>query len=173
MYELRTGASDLYVIVNHLKSQSWTSGNPDPLRTRQANRVVEIYADLRHRGATDVAVVGDFNKGPTNDAPPRHPTLEALFQAGNELVDATTLAAFDSGPRPGTFQSCGVRDRLDYIFLSPQLAAKLTAGGVFRKGLWGAPTNKNPPKSWPIYPEITAPLQAASDHAAIWIDVDL
>jgi hypothetical protein len=35
VYQLRlpTGA-DLYVILNHLKSQSFTSGNPDPLRRR-------------------------------------------------------------------------------------------------------------------------------------------
>jgi hypothetical protein len=46
---------------------------------------------------------------------------------------------------------------------------------VFRKGLWGNPKNKNPPKPevWEIYPEITASQHAASDHAAVWVDLDL
>jgi len=26
---------------------------------------------------------------------------------------------------------------------------------------------------WDIYPEMTAPIRAASDHAAIWVDLDL
>ena len=101
-----------------------------------------------------------------------HPSLEALFRPALGLVDAFSLPQFDPGPRPGTFQSCSLRDRLDYIFLSPELAARVTRGGVFRRGLWGRPTNKNPPEDWEIYPEITESVHAASDHAAIWVDLD-
>jgi hypothetical protein len=89
------------------------------------------------------------------------------------LVDATTLPGFDLGPRPGTFQSCSLRNRLDYILLSPELAQAVTGGGIFRKGLWGTPTNKNPPQAWSIFGEITGSVHAASDHAAVWIDLDL
>jgi hypothetical protein len=39
--------------------------------------------------------------------------------------------------------------------------------------LWGGPTNINPPAQWAIYPDITAPEQAASDHAAIYVDINL
>jgi endonuclease/exonuclease/phosphatase family metal-dependent hydrolase len=77
------------------------------------------------------------------------------------------------GPRPGTFQSCSLRNRLDYILLSEELAGTVTGGGIFRKGLWGDPGNVNPPQAWEIYPEITASVHAASDHAAIWVDLDL
>jgi len=75
--------------------------------------------------------------------------------------------------RPGTFQSCTLDNRLDYILLSPELAETVTDGGVFRKGVWGTPTNIKPPSRWTIYPEITSSRQAASDHAAVWIDLDL
>jgi hypothetical protein len=44
---------------------------------------------------------------------------------------------------------------------------------VFRKGLWGTPTNVNPPADWDVYPEITAARHAASDHAAVWVDLGL
>ena len=89
------------------------------------------------------------------------------------LVDATALPGFDLGPRPGTSQSCSLRNRLDYILLSEELAGTVTGGGIVRKGLWGDPGNVNPPQAWEIYSEITASVHAASDHAAVWADLDL
>ncbi|HLM29347.1 MAG TPA: endonuclease/exonuclease/phosphatase family protein [Acidimicrobiales bacterium] len=175
IYQLRLpgGGDDLFVLLNHLKSQSFTFGNPDPLRSRQSAEVRNIYDRLRAGGAELVVVMGDLNKGPTTHTPPQHPTLEPLLGPDSPLVDAFTLDGFDPGPRPGTFQSCGVRNRLDYILLSPELALRVTAGGVFRKGLWGTPTNVNPPADWDVYPEITAARHAASDHAAVWVDLGL
>lgn len=171
VYTVRCGDHDVFVIVNHLKSQSRTGSEPpDDLRSRQSDRLAAIYRELRRNGTTYVALVGDFNRGPDDGA---HPSLEALFNPRLRLVDAYSLPAFEVGPREGSFQGSSLRDRLDYIFLSPELAACVTRGGVFRKGLWGRSTNVNPPEDWAIYPEITASKHAASDHAAIWVDVRL
>ncbi|WP_433060604.1 endonuclease/exonuclease/phosphatase family protein [Dactylosporangium sp. CS-033363] len=178
--KLESGA-DLYLLLNHLKSQSFASGDPDPLRTRQSTEVRAIYDRLRAEGAEYIAVLGDFNKGPDRHDPKHHPTLEALLDAGTPLVSCYDLDAFgelfdprDTGKeRPGTFQSCTISNRLDYILLSPELAAKVTGGGVFRKGLWGSPENKNPPKLWTTYKELTAAKHGASDHAAVWVDLDI
>jgi hypothetical protein len=41
------------------------------------------------------------------------------------------------------------------------------------RGLWGTSTNKNPPEDWGVYPEITSVHQSASDHAAIFVDVNI
>jgi hypothetical protein len=76
-------------------------------------------------------------------------------------------------PGFGTFQSCTMTNRLDYILLSPELAEKMTGGGVFRRGLWGPPDNTTPPKHWTVYPEILTSTNAASDHAAVFVDLDL
>lgn len=169
--DLGGGGGELVLLVNHLKSQSFTGGNPDLLRSRQSTQVRAIYDEVRAAGAEYVAVLGDFNKGPANDG--THPTLEPLLGPGTPLIDTATLPVFDPGPRPGTFQSCTLRNRLDYILVSPELAARITAGGVFRKGLWGTPTNHKPPRDWPTFPEITRSVEAASDHAAVWIDLNL
>jgi endonuclease/exonuclease/phosphatase family metal-dependent hydrolase len=167
------GGNEIFVLPNHLKSQSFSSGNPDPLRTRQAQRVREIYDDLRAEGAVNIAIVGDFNKGPDRNDPAHHPTLEALLDPGTPLVSVYDLPGFDVGARPGTFQSCSLGNRLDYILLSPELAATAGAGGVFRRGLWGNPKNKNKPADWQIYDEITGSRHAASDHAAVFVDLDI
>jgi endonuclease/exonuclease/phosphatase family metal-dependent hydrolase len=182
LYHLRlAGGVDLFLLLNHLKSQSFSGGNPDPLRTRQSTEVRAIYDRLRAEGAQFVAVLGDFNKGPDPDDPTRHPTLEALLGEGSPLVDAyqhpNFSGLFDAKDidrqRPGSFQSCVLRNRLDYILLSPELADRVTDGGVFRKGLWGNPKNVKRPALWDAYPEITASRQAASDHALVWVDLDL
>jgi endonuclease/exonuclease/phosphatase family metal-dependent hydrolase len=174
VYRLRLASgAEIFVLLNHFKSQSFSSGNPDPLRTRQSTRVRAIYDQLRADGATLIAVLGDFNKGPDPQDPTHHPTLEALLDPGTPLVNVYDLPGFDVGPRPGSFQSCSLRNRLDYILLSPELAATATTGGIFRKGLWGTPSNVNPPRDWKIYPEIDRSRQAASDHAAIFIDLDI
>jgi endonuclease/exonuclease/phosphatase family metal-dependent hydrolase len=176
LFDLRLpSGAELVLLVNHLKSQSFSSGDPDPLRSRQSAEVRAIYDQLRADGVEHIAVLGDFNKGPDRDDPTQHPTLEPLFGPDAPLVDAYGLPGFDVGNRPGSFQTCSITDRLDYILMSPELAAKVTGGGVFRRGLWGNPKNKNPPKpdAWTIYPEIIAARQAASDHAAVWVDVDL
>jgi hypothetical protein len=47
------------------------------------------------------------------------------------------------------------------------------SGPKRRRGLWGTSTNKNPPEDWDVYPEITSVHQSASDHAAIFVDVNI
>jgi endonuclease/exonuclease/phosphatase family metal-dependent hydrolase len=124
VYHLRLrNGTDLFVMLNHLKSQSFIGGDPDPLRTRQAKKVRDIYKQLRKEGAEYIAVLGDLNKGPENKhpkAPP--PTLEALLGPKSPLVNAYTLPQFsgiyddldEDHERPGTFQTCGLPNRLDY-----------------------------------------------------------
>lgn len=172
---LLPSGAELYVLLNHLKSQSFTAGDPDPLRTRQATEVRAIYERLRSAGAEHVAVVGDFNKRPD------HASLRPLLGPDSPLVDAYSLPAFTGlydpldrdHERPGSFQSCTIGNRLDYILLSPELAERVTAGGVFRRGLWGTPSNVKRPRLWDAYPEITSARHAASDHGAVWVEADL
>jgi hypothetical protein len=62
---------------------------------------------------------------------------------GSSLVDAyghpKFTGLFDDEDtrrqRPGSFQSCTLENRLDYILLSPELAERITGGGMFREGL--------------------------------------
>ena len=153
----------LVILLNHFKSKGFGSpAQSDAKRKRQAERVKEIYKGLQTAGTKLIAVIGDFNDFPG------HPPLDPLLD-GTDLKDISTHAGFDDGGFPGTFGSCGKNNKIDFILLSPALLQKATGGGIFRKGLW--PGSR--PKKWDVYDDITEPIHSASDHAAIWAELDV
>jgi endonuclease/exonuclease/phosphatase family metal-dependent hydrolase len=166
-YEVLTpDGTVLHLLVNHFKSQS---GGGGPLRRRQAAAVREIVDGLIQQGR-HVVVMGDLNEGPQAEGG-QAPNLAPLFAAPSPLIDCYSLAGFDPGPRPGTFDSCGLRNRLDYIFISKSLEPLVTGGGLFRKGLWGGRVTR--PTAWETYPEMNRSAEQASDHAVVFLDLDV
>ena len=164
-YEVRTpGGAALHVLVNHFKSQSGGGGQK---RLRQATKVREIVDRLVQQGQ-HVVVLGDLNEGP-QDAGGQAPNLAPLFSNNSPIADCYSLPGFDVGGRPGTYDSCGLRNRLDYIFLSASLP--MSGGGLFRKGLWGS--RKTRPDKWATYPEMTEAVEQASDHAAVYVELNI
>ena len=157
------------VLLNHFKSQSGGGGGK---RARQAKGVRRIVDQLIASGEKNLIVMGDLNEGPDGQGnPAKH--FAPLYAPTSPLVDVFSLPAFDPGPRPGTFQSCSTTNRLDYIFVTKNLAPNVVGGGIERHGLWGNPANKKPPKAWDIYPGIANSSEAASDHAAVFVDIDI
>ncbi len=92
--------------------------------------------------------------------------LQALFDPDGPLRSCYGLAGFDVGNRPGTFDDCGIRNRLDYILISRSLQPAFVQGGPFRKGLWVS--RKTRPDNWDTYQDMTTSVHQASDHAATW-----
>ncbi len=168
------GQHHITVLVNHFKSKS---GGGDAKRKRQARRVRKIARELIE-DKKSVIVLGDLNEGlkPDLSIPdsiktlvgPTSPLRNCWDLKGDVLAGEPT---FDDGGRPGSFGTCGKGDRLDYILLSPDLAAKFDGGQVYRRGLWRSP-NSNVNK-WIPYPEIDEKEKQASDHAAIVVDLKL
>jgi endonuclease/exonuclease/phosphatase family metal-dependent hydrolase len=155
--------SRLHVLVNHFKSKGYGSPTEsNRKRVLQGTRVNEIVKDLLARGEHYIAVIGDLNDTPDSDA------LDAL-QADNILTDAFQHPEFDNGGYEGTYGSCTARNKIDYLLLSQDLFAKVIKGGVVRKGMWPGVR----PRRWDVFPEVQLPVHAASDHAAIWVDLDI
>lgn len=153
----------VWVLINHLKSKGYGSKEAaDARRWQQAEAVRQIYARLQSEGAQYVAVVGDLNDTPESE------TLAPLIRE-TDLRDVSTHPRYKTDGYAGTFGRGSARDKLDYILLSPLLSDRVTAAGVWRKGVWGP--NKVP--SWEIYPEMRSSYEAASDHAALWCDLEL
>jgi endonuclease/exonuclease/phosphatase family metal-dependent hydrolase len=162
-YEIKTkNGNTLVVLVNHLKSKGYgVASESDAKRKRQAARVADIYKAVV-ANHPHVAVIGDMNDTPDSD--PLKPLVE-----GTGLKEISTLSGFDNQGRPGTYKNGTASNKIDFILLSPALFAKATAGGINRKGVWGG-TNGT---LFPHYPEITKENEAASDHAAIWADLNI
>lgn len=166
-YEVRTpGGTTVHILVNHFKSQS---GGGDKKRRRQAAAVRRIADDLV-AAQKHVVVVGDLNEGPK--AGNQADNLAPLYENNSPLLDCYSLtnAGFRVGNRPGTFDSCGLRNRLDYIMISKSLRDNFRGGEIVRTGLWGS--RKTRPDDWLTYPDLESSTQA-SDHAAIYIDLDI
>jgi endonuclease/exonuclease/phosphatase family metal-dependent hydrolase len=153
----------LTVLVNHLKSKGFGSPAQSSARRKlQAKRIKAIYQGLIASGCTHIAVVGDFNDTPASDA------LAPLLGA-TDLRDVSDHPAFDNGGYPGTFGSCTAGNKIDYILLSPALWSKVTAGGINRVGAWPGIR----PAKWPVLDTLIEIKDAASDHAAVWCDINL
>ncbi|MGY5957113.1 Endonuclease/exonuclease/phosphatase domain-containing protein [Kosakonia sp. BK9b] len=159
---LKSGET-LHILVNHLKSKGFgTQSSSDARRKAQAERVKAIYQQRSKEGEALIAIMGDFNDTPDST------TLAPLLK-DTDLQDIFTHPAFDNGGYPGTWGSCTANNKIDYILLSPALWKKVKQGGVFRKGMWPGVR----PAKWETYPELKKPVNAGSDHAAVWVELDL
>lgn len=163
-YTVRTpSGTTVRVLVNHLKSKIGSPASSNARRKEQAKRVRAIYDQRRAEGVSRIAIVGDFNDTPTSDP------LRPLLGSGSDLKDVFTHPQFAGDGRPGTYGNGTASNKFDYLLLSPALWSKVTAAGVHRLGVWGG-TNGT---IFPHYPEMTEPVHAASDHAAVWADLNV
>lgn len=121
-----------------------------------------LYEELVASGIDNVVVMGDLNDTP--DSEPLAPLLSET-----DLKDVAEHPDFDDHGRPGTYANGSKSQKIDYLLLSPPLFEAMTAGEVFRKGVWGGKNGD----LFEHYEEITKPSEAASDHAALWCDVDV
>ena len=150
------------VLVNHLKSKGFgAKDSSDSKRKRQADRVREIYEQRLKEGYKYIAIVGDFNDTPDSQA------LVNLLTDG--LVDIMAHPNFKGDERPGTYGNGTEAEKIDYILMSSQLADRVVAGGIERRGVWGGKNGT----LFPHFPEMKYSKDAASDHAALWVEVSM
>jgi len=164
-YEIKTEKGNtLLLLVNHFKSKGY--GKPAEAaekRYRQAKRVREIY-DLRiNQGYDYVAIIGDLN-----EIPEEYP-MSPLLREGSDLTDIMIHPKFVGDGRPGTHGNGTKSAKLDYILMSPKLSDKVISGGIERKGVWGGEKGT----LFPHLEEIKNKTDAASDHAALWVELDI
>lgn len=171
-YEVTTPSGERIVLLpNHFKSKF---GGNDPAsrakRRRQAEATARYYRRLTEEGFAHVAVLGDLNDTPDSEE------LAPLLSDTDlrEISDHPGFTEFefnaDNGNRGiGTHGLGNDDDKIDYVLLSPALFERVTKGGIFRKGIW--PGSR--PLRWKVYPELKKKHHRASDHHAIWADIDI
>lgn len=145
----------LWVLANHFKSQGYgTPASNDAKRLKQTTRVREILKSFDLKKDL-VVVAGDFNADPANAS------LKPLLTTPH-LRDAFDAPPFAGQPR-WTYHTG--KQQLDYLMLSAPLFAAVKTVGAERRGMWK--------KSEVHFPEVTGLQNAASDHAAVWAEVEI
>ncbi len=166
----------VYVLCNHFKSQS---GRSDADRQKSADkrkdqsfavaRILEGY-DLKK---DHVVVLGDLNEDTDN----AFKSLDPLFNVPglHPIVDPGVPATqrytyhFSGGKK-------GERlNQLDYIFLSTPLHNAIVDHGFERRGIFGIDKITAREGADPVtpFPEITSWDLGASDHAGVWVELEL
>jgi endonuclease/exonuclease/phosphatase family metal-dependent hydrolase len=154
----------LLVLINHFKSKGFGSQNEnDAKRERQAKRVREIYDRRIKEGFENIVIAGDLN-----DTPERDP-LKPILGNDSGLVDVMSHPKFVGDGREGTHGNGTKGGKLDYILMSPKAESLVQACGIERRGVWGG-KNGN---LFPHFSEIKTSKDAASDHAALWVELNL
>jgi endonuclease/exonuclease/phosphatase family metal-dependent hydrolase len=148
----------LLLMVNHFKSKI---GGGEARREEQAERVAAIYEERREDGWDRIVIAGDFN-----DTPDSKSLLPLI--AKTELKDAGTHKDFVWGENEGTYAKG--KDQIDYLLLSPALFEAVETGGVNRRGVWKKSHLGDDEK---MLPTLKDEKDAASDHAAIWVELDV
>ncbi|MER6155511.1 endonuclease/exonuclease/phosphatase family protein [Streptomyces sp. NPDC001868] len=157
-FEVEVAGEPLWILGNHFKSKGFgRASENDRRRKAQAKRVREIYEAALERSSR-VVVAGDLNDTLTS------PPIKLLLDAG--LREAMTHESYGTNP-PGT-HGTGKRDeqKLDYLMFSPELWDRVTHVGVERRGIWA-------PRTFEPFTTVTSKLNQASDHAALYADLDL
>ena len=167
---LQPNGEQLWVLPNHFKSKF--GGNDAASRAKrlaQSVRTKELYEALLADGFNNVVVLGDLNDTPNSAelAPLLNTSLKDVSDHPN-FVDFEFNAG-NNNRGIGTFGLGNDSNKIDYLLLSPDLFAKVTNAGLFRKGAW---PGSNPPR-WAVYQELERKVHVASDHRAIFVDLNI
>lgn len=167
----------VHVLCNHFKSQNGRNAadkkNSADKRKDQSQRVSKILTESYDLAKDYVVVLGDLNEDSAN----AYNSLAPLFRKSGlhpvfdrEQPVEQRYSYYFSGGKKGERLN-----QLDYIFVSTPLHKAITGKGFERRGMFdiekialkeGAPPAKS-------FPEVTSWDTAASDHAGLWVEVDI
>jgi endonuclease/exonuclease/phosphatase family metal-dependent hydrolase len=146
----------LIVLANHFSSPG---SDRTGKRRREQSNIVRLLVDEALKTSPRVIVAGDLNESPERG------NLKALLEHP-ELKDAMAMDQYpDRETLPGTYLAAARSQKLDYMFLSKELQAKVKAVGVERRGFRSA--------TWPHFDTVIDARSQASDHHCLWVDLDI
>ena len=170
-YEITTPSQNKICLLSvHLQEQGKDKENSDALRLRQAQRVAEIYQQLRSQGQEHVVVAGTLN------AVSYCFSLAPLFLK-TDLKELSKHPGFnvavekekDAGNLCMKAYKMGLNiKQKDYILLSPEMFSRVKNSGLNRKAAWPEGASH-----WPPYNTIKNEKQAASEHPVVWGEIEI
>ena len=155
----------LHILCNHFKSKGYSSSQKDANKRRglQADKVKEILQTNYDLTKDWVVVIGDFN-----DTPDSKP-LQQLLNTAN-LTDVLQLKFGNDFDKRYTY-FYKKKMQIDFILVSKPLSNLFIDAGVERRGMFELNELSNGEEK--RFDTVTAPANAASDHAAVWVDLNI
>jgi endonuclease/exonuclease/phosphatase family metal-dependent hydrolase len=147
----------IVVIPNHFKSKRGGNDQSSQDRRLAQASAASAIATAALQVSPLVLLGGDLNDTPDSDA------LQPLWQAG--FVDVQSHASYPTD-RPGTYGTGKANNKIDYLAMSPALAAALGAAGIERRGSYH-------PNTWEPFDTVASSADEASDHHLVWADFEI
>lgn len=163
--DLGKNKAPLYLVCNHFKSKGYSASQADADKRRklQADTVKKILSDNYDLKKDLVVVLGDFN-----DTPDSNPLKDLL--ATTHLFDVLKLKFGTDIEKTYTY-FFKAKTQIDYVLVSRPLKDVFKDAGVERRGMFELNALSNGAEK--RFDTVTAPSNAASDHAAVWADFDI
>lgn len=155
----------LHVLVNHFKAKDRTPEKSDAKRKRQAAEVSRILSKRYDLKKDWVIVAGDLNDEPKSKplAPlMKTPDLRNVLDIVDHPQDDRWTYYYGADSQYNT---------IDYLFVSKALSTRVKAAGLERRGMYNV-AELTGGKIKP-FKGIDDWKLSASDHAALWVDLDL
>lgn len=155
----------LHVLVNHFKAKDANRTSSNAKRKSQAEEVSRILTTRYDLSKELVVVAGDLNDEPSSDplAPLfATPKLHNVFDIVKRPIEDRWTYYYGVEKQYNT---------IDYILVSDTLAKKVTAAGLERRGMFDLERLTNGQEK--SFPGINHWKLAASDHGAVWVDLNI
>lgn len=162
--KLADGTS-LWILQNHLKSKLGPPETSNKKREAQASRIKAILEERYDLDRDNVVVCGDFNDTP--DSAPLSPLL--AMPGMKDVLDIVEWPARDRWTYYYAKEKKATQ--IDYLLLSKPLWRKVRKGGIDQRGVADV-AEVSEGRVQPLE-GVTNWRNAASDHGAVWVDLDL
>ena len=170
-YELIVPSGETVVVLSvHFTEGGADEEKSDAKREEQSKFVAARYEALLSSGSQNIIVCGTFNavsycyslspllRDTSLKEVSRHPGFSVISDEGKD-AGYFSLGAYGKG--------INLKQK-DYLLVSPGLFKRIKSAGMNRKGVWPQRNHQ-----WPIYPQIRSVRDAASEHPALWVDLDI
>jgi len=168
-YKIETPTGQfVYILCVQLTSNS-REGNNEQKRTRQAEMVSRVYAELRSSGNELIIVLGTLN------APKYSKSISPIMET--DMINISELSNFevelDTGIDSGYYRMGAYRkgvniEQYNYLLASPAMIPRIHSSGMNRKAVW--PLKK---PDWVTYDSLQNEKDAASEHPLLWVKIEM
>lgn len=159
----------LFILCGQLAEETLSKEKSDTKRRGQAEKVAEIYQELRSQGHQNILIVGTFNAPSYSDSIYPIMQMDVMDIARHESFEVIPDTGDDAGYfRMGAYRKGVNIKQKDYLLIPPALQKYVSNCGMNRMAMW--PLKK---PEWVTYGSVENERDSASDHPLLWVELTM